>query len=99
MSALEKDQSRRRKRLSLDSIDGVLLDLLSLCRDVVASQLGATTGFVNADAVDQIAALARLWTPESTMRTIDAIVDCREALAANAAAPLALERMMLELRS
>ncbi len=99
LSSMEKDQTRRRKRLALDSIDGVLLELLSLCRDVIASQLGSGAGFVNADAIEQIAALARLWTPESTIRTIDAIVSCREALAANAAAPLALERMMLELRS
>jgi DNA polymerase-3 subunit delta' len=98
LSALEKDQSRRRKRLSLDSIDGVLLDLLSLCRDVAAAQCGSGTDFVNADAVDTIAELSRLWTPESTIGTIDAIVDCREALAANAAPNLALERMMLELR-
>ncbi|MGA8850555.1 MAG: DNA polymerase III subunit delta' [Aeromicrobium sp.] len=98
LSALEKDQTRRRKRLSLDSIDGVLLDLLSLCRDVAASQCGARTDFVNADAIETIADLSRRWTPESTIRTIDAIVNCREALAANAAPLLALERMMLELR-
>lgn len=98
LSALEKDQTRRRKRLSLDSIDGVLLDLLSLCRDVAASQCGSRTDFINADAIEIVAELSRLWTPESTIRTIDAIVNCREALAANAAPPLALERMMLELR-
>jgi len=98
LSALEKDQTRRRKRLALDSIDGVLLDLLSLCRDVSAAQCGSGTDFINADAIDTVAELARLWTPESTIRTIDAIVNCREALTANAAPPLALERMMLELR-
>jgi DNA polymerase-3 subunit delta' len=36
-----------------------------------------------------------MWTPESTLRRIDAIVECREALDANAAAQLALERMMI----
>jgi len=39
--------------------------------------------------------VARVWTPESTLRRIDAIVECREALDANAAPQLALERMMI----
>jgi DNA polymerase-3 subunit delta' len=41
-----------------------------------------------------IARAARGWTTESTLRRIDAIVECRRALEANAAPQLALERMM-----
>ncbi|MEH3032496.1 MAG: DNA polymerase III subunit delta' [Aeromicrobium erythreum] len=96
LSSLEKDQKRRRTRLARDAMDGVLLDLLSLCRDVAATQLAPGAPLVNADVADEVARLAGLWGPESTMRRIAAIVETREALTANAAPLLALERMMLE---
>ncbi|MCD9199657.1 DNA polymerase III subunit delta' [Aeromicrobium wangtongii] len=98
VSTLEKDQKRRRTRMTRDAIDGVLLDLLSFCRDVLAVQCAGGTELVNADVADDIAEVARLWTPESTIGAIDAIVECRQALTANAAPLLALERMMMGLR-
>lgn len=98
LSALEKDQKRRRTRLARDSIDGVLLDLLSFCRDVLAVQCATGVELINADVAADIATMAGVWTPESTIRTIDAIVECRESLTANAAPLLALERMMIGLR-
>ncbi|WP_332662166.1 DNA polymerase III subunit delta' [Aeromicrobium sp.] len=98
LSALQKDQDRRRKRMARDSIDGVLLDLLSFCRDVLAVQCATGVDLVNADVADDITEMARVWTPESTIHTIDAIVECRTALTANAAPLLALERMMMGLR-
>ncbi|VXB48395.1 DNA polymerase III subunit delta' [Aeromicrobium sp. 9AM] len=98
LSTLQKDQDRRRKRMARDSIDGVLLDLLSFCRDVLAVQCATGVDLVNADVADDIAEMARVWTPESTIHTIDAIVECRTALTANAAPLLALERMMIGLR-
>ena len=103
LSALTKEQDRRRKRMTRDAIDGVLLDLLSYCRDVVAVQVGAARvdpvsgvaeGLVNADVADRIVQQARLWTPTSTLQAIDAIVETRAALEANAAPLLALERLM-----
>ena len=96
-SALEKDQKRRRTRMTRDAIDGVLLDLLSYCRDVLALQCATGVALVNADVADDITEVARLWTPESTIGAIDAIVECRLALTANAAPLLALERMMMGL--
>lgn len=84
--------------MTRDAIDGVLLDLLSLCRDVLAVQCTTGAELVNADVADDIAEIARLWTPESTMGAVDAIVECRQALTANAAPLLALERMMMGLR-
>lgn len=97
-SALEKDQKRRRTRLTRDAIDGVLLDLLSFCRDVLTVQCSTGAALVNADVAEDVHEIARLWTPESTIGAIDAIVECRLALTANAAPLLALERMMMGLR-
>lgn len=96
LSALEKDQKRRRTRLARDAIDGVLIDLLSFCRDVIAAQIAPGSELVNADVTADITRCADAWTPESTLRRIDAIVECREALDANAAPQLALERMMAQ---
>jgi len=95
LSSLTKEQERRRKRLARDAIDGVLLDLLSYCRDVVALQLGAgAPQLVNADVAAAAAEHADLWTVETTLSAIDAIVECRASLEANAAPLLALERLM-----
>jgi len=94
LASLTKDQDRRRKRLTRDAIDGVLIDLLAFCRDVVAEQVAPGSDLVNADVASDVATAARLWTTESTLRRIDAIVECRGALDANAAPQLALERMM-----
>ncbi len=98
-SSMEKDQKRRRSRLSRDSIDSALIELLSFYRDVLAWQIASDTQPINADIVADIAHIAGLGTAESTMRMIDAIVECREAMTANAAPLLALERMMIGLRT
>ena len=95
LSSLEKDQKRRRTRLSRDAIDGVLLDLLSFCRDVAVAQQAPGTPLINADVADAVHEAARLWTVESTIGRIDAIVTARESLTANAAPLLALERTMM----
>lgn len=97
-SALEKDQKRRRTRMTRDAIDGVLLDLLSFCRDVLTVQCATGIELVNADVAADIGEMARVWTPESTIEAVDAIVECRAALTANAAPLLALERMMMGFR-
>jgi len=94
LSSLTKEQERRRKRLARDSVDGVLLDLLSYFRDVAAVQLGASDRLINADVRDDVVTMAAERSPESIMEAIDAVAECREALEANAAPLLAVERMM-----
>ncbi|UYM03390.1 DNA polymerase III subunit delta' [Solicola gregarius] len=97
LSSLEKDQKRRRTRMARDAIDGGLIDLMSLYRDVLSVQLGADTEMVNADLASSVAELAARGTPEATLAHLDAILECREALTANAAPLLALERLMIRL--
>ncbi|MGH1561204.1 DNA polymerase III subunit delta' [Mumia sp. DW29H23] len=98
LAALEKDQKRRRTRIARDSIDGVLIDLLSFYRDVLASQTAPGAELVNADVADSVRSLAGKGTPEQTLARIEAILACREALEANAAPQLALENLLLALR-
>lgn len=97
LSALTKDQERRRKRMARDEIDGVLLELLSVLRDVVSIQLGSRGGLVNSEASTMIQQLAADREPESVLIAIDAVLACREALGANAAPLLALESTMMRL--
>jgi len=96
---LETRQKKRAKRQQRDALDRSMLDLVAFYRDVLARQLGAVVPLVNAEAADRVDGVARVGSPASTLRRIDAIFACRERLDANAATALALEAMMLEVRA
>jgi DNA polymerase-3 subunit delta' len=98
-SELRDDQKRRARRVLTDSIDGALLELLSFYRDVLVVQTGAASALVNEEMRADIVSVARRGGgAEQTLRRIEAIAACREALTSNAAALLALESLMLSLR-
>ncbi|MBJ6644738.1 DNA polymerase III subunit delta' [Streptomyces griseoincarnatus] len=96
---LEDMQKRRRTRTQRDSLDIALADLTSFYRDVLALQLGSRIALANTDAEDALERLARDSTPESTLRRIEAIAACGEALDRNVAPLLAVEAMTMALRA
>ncbi|MEU8293796.1 DNA polymerase III subunit delta' [Streptomyces pseudogriseolus] len=96
---LEDMQKRRRMRTQRDSLDVALADLTSFYRDVLALQLGSRIALANTDAEDALERLARGSTPESTLRRIEAIAACGEALDRNVAPLLAVEAMTMALRA
>ncbi|WP_369157165.1 DNA polymerase III subunit delta' [Streptomyces sp. R02] len=96
---LEDMQKRRRTRTQRDSLDVALADLTSFYRDVLALQLGSRIALANTDAEDVLERLARGSTPESTLRRIEAIAACGEALDRNVAPLLAVEAMTMALRA
>ncbi|CAL9486023.1 DNA polymerase III subunit delta' [Streptomyces cellulosae] len=96
---LEDMQKRRRTRTQRDSLDVALADLTSFYRDVLALQLGSRIALANTDAEDALERLARSSTPESTLRRIEAIAACGEALDRNVAPLLAVEAMTMALRA
>ncbi|MEU3982513.1 DNA polymerase III subunit delta' [Streptomyces sp. NPDC026672] len=96
---LEDMQKRRRTRTQRDSLDVALGDLTGFYRDVLALQLGSRVAIANADAEDALDRLARGSSPESTLRRIEAIAACREALDRNVAPLLAVEAMTMSLRA
>lgn len=98
LSTLKKDQARRRTRALRDTIDGALIDLLSLYRDVLVLQLNARSVLVNDELRSDIETLARRGSSGATLRRMEAVLRCREAIDCNAAPLLALESMMLDLR-
>ncbi|WP_225837718.1 DNA polymerase III subunit delta' [Streptomyces sp. NK08204] len=99
MKELEDMQKRRRTRTQRDSLDVALSDLTGFYRDVLALQLGSRVAIANTDAEDALERLARGSTPESTLRRIEAIAACREALDRNVAPLLAVEAMTMALRA
>ncbi|MEU9446157.1 DNA polymerase III subunit delta' [Streptomyces sp. NPDC048304] len=99
MKDLEDMQKRRRTRTQRDSLDVALGDLTAFYRDVLALQLGSRVAIANEDAQEALDRLARGSTPESTLRRIEAIAACREALDRNVAPLLAVEAMTMALRA
>jgi DNA polymerase-3 subunit delta' len=99
MKELEDRQKRRRTRAQRDSLDLALTDLTGLYRDVLALQLGSRVALANTDVQDTLERLARGTPPESTLRRIDAIAACRDALDRNVAPLLAVEAMTMALRA
>jgi len=99
MKELEDRQKRRRTRTQRDSLDLALIDLTGFYRDVLALQLGSRVALANTEAMDVLERLARDTAPESTLRRIDAIAGCRDALDRNVAPLLAVEAMAVALRA
>ncbi|MFG3289745.1 DNA polymerase III subunit delta' [Streptomyces sp. NPDC048179] len=99
MKDLEDMQKRRRTRTQRDSLDVALTDLTGFYRDVLALQLGSRVAIANGDAEDALERLARAGSPESTLRRIEAIAACRDALDRNVSPLLAVEAMTMALRA
>ncbi|MEU9832266.1 DNA polymerase III subunit delta' [Streptosporangium sp. NPDC048047] len=95
---LEDRQKSRATRTKRDVIDTALLDLVVFYRDVLALQLGAPVELANDDRRADLENQARSAAPEDTLRRIDAIMLCRERLAANVNPQMAVEAMTLSLR-
>jgi DNA polymerase-3 subunit delta' len=96
---LTHSQKQRQKRREMDVIDRSLMDVMSVYRDAIALQTGATGALVNEEIRADIADIARRSTPEENLRRIDAIFTAREQMTEFNTAPLlALESMMVSLR-
>jgi DNA polymerase-3 subunit delta' len=94
---LERRQRSRATRARRDALDGALIDLASFYRDVLVAQLAAPVAPINVDLEPVVRRLAEHSTPEATVRWIQAILTCREAIDTNVAPLLAVESMTLAL--
>ncbi|MFD3540345.1 DNA polymerase III subunit delta' [Streptomyces sp. NPDC058662] len=99
MKELEDRQKRRRTRTQRDSLDLALTDLTGFYRDVLALQLGSSVAISNEEIRPDLDRIARASGPERTLRRIEAIIACRDALDRNVAPLLAVEAMTMSLRS
>ncbi|MFF7230750.1 DNA polymerase-3 subunit delta' [Streptomyces sp. 2333.5] len=99
MKELQDRQKRRSTRTQRDSLDLALVDLTGFYRDVLALQLGASVALANDEVRDSVQRIATTSTPERTLRRIEAVIACREALDRNVAPLLAVEAMTAALRA
>jgi DNA polymerase-3 subunit delta' len=96
---LERQQKRRATRTQRDAIDRMLVDVASFYRDVLTLQLRADVELINQDVKTALDRQARDSTPEQTLRRLESVLACREAIDANVAPLLAVEAMTLALRA
>jgi DNA polymerase-3 subunit delta' len=100
LAEMERDQKTRAKRRHLDVVDRCLMDLVSVYRDAIALGTGSAATLVNEEIRGDIETLARHGTPELNLRRIGWIFDARQQmLEFNVPVPLALEAMMVSLKT
>ena len=92
---LEEDQKRRATRSLRDGIDRILVDLLSLYRDVLLLQLGVAGEAINEAIRPDLERAAGAATAPQTLATMDAIATARKRIAGNVTPALALEAMLV----
>jgi DNA polymerase-3 subunit delta' len=97
LKELEKRQKSRATRAQRDALDRALVDLAGFYRDVLAAQFGAPVRPVHGDTEADAKAAAAKWTAESTLRRLEAVLGCREAITLNVKPRIAVEAMMLSL--
>ncbi|MGM1060962.1 DNA polymerase III subunit delta' [Saccharothrix sp. Mg75] len=95
---LEKRQKSRATRTQRDSLDQALVDLASFYRDVLVTASGAEAVLNHPDRVADVRTAASSWTPESTLRRLEAVLGCRTALERNVKPRIAVEAMLTTLQ-
>ncbi|WP_206509056.1 DNA polymerase III subunit delta' [Rhodococcus sp. BGS-1C] len=94
---LEARQKSRRTRNVRDSFDRALIDLAGLYRDALTRSYGSTAVLNHPDMSEQIERMAKGASPEALLKSIEAILECREALALNSKPKFAVYAMVAQL--
>lgn len=95
LKGLEDDQKRRATRSVRDGIDRVLVDVMSLHRDLLMLQLGAGLELVNEAVRGELEVVSRERTAEQSLVALDAIAVARQRIAGNTPPLMALEAMLI----
>jgi DNA polymerase-3 subunit delta' len=92
---LERRQKSRQTRASRDALDRALIDLATYFRDALLVSADATAVRRNhPDMAEPITAMAAHVPPERLLRCIEAVLECREALAVNVKPKFAVDAMV-----
>ncbi len=95
LKILDEDQKRRATRSLRDGIDRIMVDLLSLYRDILLIQLGVPGEPINLGILEEVEQAARRSSATETLATMDAIATARRRIESNVAPALALEAMLV----
>jgi DNA polymerase III subunit delta' len=92
---LERRQKSRQTRASRDALDRALIDLATYFRDALLVAAGAPGPRANhPDMAQQIASMAAHVPADRLLRCIEAVLECREALAINVKPKFAVDAMV-----
>jgi len=92
---LERRQKSRQTRASRDALDRALIDLATYFRDALMVAASAPGPRANhPDMAQQIAAMAAHVPADRLLRCIEAVLECREALAINVKPKFAVDAMV-----
>lgn len=94
---LEKEQKSSTTRAIRDNIDGALLDIATLYRDVLVLQSNSKE-ILNLDLVEEISNYARTTSAKRTLEQIEAILNARTNLSRNATPLATLEALFCALK-
>ena len=98
LRALEEAQKRRATRSVRDGLDRILVDLLSLYRDVLTLQVSAQVALVNEDLRNGITEVAGISTAAETIHKLEAIAEARIRIDSNVRDLMVLESLAVQLR-
>ncbi|MBS9533220.1 DNA polymerase III subunit delta' [Mycobacterium sp. M1] len=92
---LERRQKSRQTRASRDALDRALMDLATYFRDALLTASAVDGVRPNhPDMAEKVAALAAHAGPDRLLRCIEAVLDCRDALAVNVKPKFAVDAMV-----
>jgi DNA polymerase III subunit delta' len=92
---LEKRQKSRQTRASRDALDRALIDLATYFRDALLVAAGAGDVEPNhPDMAEKVSSMAAHASPEKLLRCIEAVLQCREALAVDVKPKFAVDAMV-----
>lgn len=95
MKQLEQRQKSRQTRASRDALDRALMDLATYFRDAMVVSAGAGQVVANhPDMAEKAGAMAEHVPPDRLLRCIEAVLQCREALATNVKPKFAVDAMV-----
>ncbi|MBP6186978.1 MAG: DNA polymerase III subunit delta' [Rhodoluna sp.] len=99
VKALEDSQKRRATRSLRDGIDRILVDLLSLYRDVLMLQLDAQVALVNEDLRSQLLDIANRSTAQQSLFKLAQIELARIRISANVKDQMVMDALAVNLRT
>jgi DNA polymerase III subunit delta' len=94
---LERRQKSRATRTQRDALDLALVDLAGFYRDVLVVGSHASATLTHPDHSTDVTAAASAWSAESTLRRLEAVLACREAIELNVKPRIAVEAMLIRL--
>jgi DNA polymerase-3 subunit delta' len=94
---LEKDQKTRATRSVRDNLEGALLDIATVFRDILLVQSGSKDHLINSNLRDQIMKQASISQKETNLAVITTILKLREDLSKNTSSILVTEALISKL--